>query len=176
MSKPPPSKVRITKLQELQLDAAVAIDLECKSWLHRAGVSAADDPARGLPGFGKLLRSHNVLAADADGVTAGYIAWRDESPGVAYLEEIAVKPDLQRLGIGTKLLDAVKEEARGRGLPVLITRCWTKAASGTAFLKKAGLVPLASSEERAGFWKQEQEAAGPFVKEGQAALMFSLGK
>ncbi len=107
-----PQRVRITKLQEIQLDGVVAIDLACKSWVHRAGVSAADDPARGLPGFAKLIRTHNVLAADADGVTAGYVAWRDESPGVAYLEEIAVKPELQRLGIGARLLESVREEAR----------------------------------------------------------------
>jgi len=174
MSKPPPQKVRVTKLQEIQLDAVVAIDLDCKQWLHRAGVSPADAPARGVPGLAKLIKTHTLLVADADGVTAGFIAWRDESPGVAYVEELEIKPDLQRLGIGTRLLDAVREEARGLGLPVLVTRCWTKATSGQAFLKKAGLGPLGTSDERATFWRQEQEAAGPLVKEGQAVLVQSL--
>jgi GNAT superfamily N-acetyltransferase len=171
MSKQPPQRVRVTKLQEAQIDAVVAIDLACKDALHRAGVPAADLPARGLAGIAKLTKQHNVLVADADGVVAGYAAWRDESPGVAYLEEIHVKSDLQRLGVGTRLLDAVRENVRAVSLPVLVTRCWTKAAAARAFLAKAGLAPLGDSNERATMWRQEQEAAGPLAKDGQVVLV-----
>jgi GNAT superfamily N-acetyltransferase len=172
MSKPP-ERVRVTRMQDVQIDAVVGVDLACKEALHRAGVPAADLPARGLAGIAKLTKVHNVLVADADGVVAGYAAWRDESPGVAYLEEIHVKPDLQRLGIGTKLLDAVRAEVRAVSLPVLITRCWTKATAGRAFLAKAGLAPLppADSNERTTTWRQEQEAAGPLVRDGQVVLV-----
>jgi GNAT superfamily N-acetyltransferase len=171
MSKQPPQRVRVAKLQETQIDAVVSIDLACKQSLHRAGVSPSDLPPRGLAGIAKLTKEHNVLVADADGVVAGYAAWRDESPGVAYLEEIHVKPELQRLGIGTRLLEAVREDVHRVSLPVLVTRCWTKAAAARAFLTKAGLGPLGDSNERATVWKEEQEAAGGVARDGQVVLV-----
>lgn len=173
----PPQKVRVARLQDLQLDGVVAVDAACKRDLHGAGVPAADVPPRGLAGIAKLTKGHNVLVAEADGVVAGYAAWRDESPGVAYLEELEVKPELQRHGIGEKLLDAVREEARALSLPILLTRAWKKAAAGRALLEKAGFVPLASHKsDRATLWKEEQAAAAPSApaKEGQVVMVLSL--
>jgi amino-acid N-acetyltransferase len=164
----PPQRVRVARLQDTQLDGVVAIDAECKQQLHRAGVSASEEPARGVAGIAKLTKLHNVLAADADGVVAGYAAWRDESPGVAYLEELAVKPELQRL-------DAVREEARALSLPILLIRVWTKNAAGKALLEKAGFTPLAThTSDRATMWREEQEAAGGLAKEGQVVMVSSL--
>jgi amino-acid N-acetyltransferase len=173
----PPQRVRVARLQDTQLDGVVAIDLACKQQLHRAGVPASQEPPRGVAGVAKLTKLHNVLAADADGVVAGYAAWRDESPGVAYLEELAVKPELQRHGIAEKLLDAVREEARALSLPILLTRAWSKNAPGTALLEKAGFTPLAThASDRATMWREEQEAAGGhgLAKEGQVVMVSSL--
>jgi GNAT superfamily N-acetyltransferase len=176
----PPQRVRIAKLQDAQLDAVVAIDLACKQLMERAGVPASEVPARGLSGIARLTKVHNVLVAEADGAVAGYAAWRDESPGVAYLEELAVKPDLQRHGIGQKLLDAVREEARALSLPVLIARCWIRASPAKALLAKGGLAALsADSGERASLWREEQEAAlagrpHGLAKDGQIVMVQSL--
>jgi GNAT superfamily N-acetyltransferase len=179
-----PQRVRVAKLQDIQIDAVVSIDLACKDILHRAGVPASELPARGLSGIARLTKAHNVLVADADGTVAGYAAWRDESPGVAYLEELAVKPELHRLGIGTRLLAAVADQARVVSLPVLLTRCWIKAAPGKALLVKAGFVPLSDDAgERARLWREEQEAndgsGAPdhdraLAKEGQVVMVQSL--
>jgi amino-acid N-acetyltransferase len=172
----PPQRVRIARLQDTQLDGVVAIDAACKQQLQHAGVPVAEAPARGLAGLVKLTKLHNVLVADADGTVAGYAAWRDESPGVAYLEELAVKPDLQRHGIADKLLDAVREEARALSLPILLTRAWTKNAAGKALLEKAGFAALATNtSERATLWREEQEALhGGLAKEGQVVVVQSL--
>jgi len=177
----PPLRVRIAKLQDTQIDSVVSIDLACKQLMQRAGVPASELPARGLAGIAKLTKVHNVLVADADGTVAGYAAWRDESPGVAYLEELAVKPELQRLGIGTRLLDAVREEARAVSLPILVTRCWAKAARGKALLEKAGFALLSGeSGQRAQRWREEQENArtpgeeSALAKEGQVVMVQSL--
>ena len=180
----PPQRVRVAKLQDTQIDGVVAIDVACKQLLQRAGIPAAELPARWLAGIARLTRVHNVLVADADGTVAGYAAWRDESPGVAYLEEIAVKPELQRTGIGTRLLDAVREEARAVALPILLTRCWAKAGPAQALLEKAGFAALsAHSGERARLWREEQEReewagkAGEehaLAKEGQVVMVQSL--
>jgi len=173
----PPQRVRVAKLQDTQLDGVVAIDLACKQQLHRAGVPASEDPARGVAGIARLTKLHNVLVADADGVVAGYAAWRDESPGVAFLEELAVKPELQRHGIAEKLLDSVREEARALSLPILLTRAWSKNAPGKALLEKAGFTLLsAHTSDRATMWREEQEAAGDhgLAKEGQVVMVLSL--
>jgi len=176
----PPQRVRVARLQDTQLDGVVAIDLVCKEQLHRAGVPASEEPARGLAGIARLTKLHNVLVADADGVVAGYAAWRDESPGVAYLEELAVKPELQRHGIAEKLLDAVREEARAVSLPILLTRVWTRNAPGKALLEKAGFAPLPThTSERATLWQEEQEALRGgadhgLTKEGQVVVVISL--
>jgi amino-acid N-acetyltransferase len=175
-----PQRVRITKLQDAQIDAVVAIDLAAKQSMQRAGVPASELPARGLAGVANLTKLHNVLVADADGTVAGWCAWRDESPGVAYLEDLAVKADLHRAGIATKLLDAVRQEARGLALPVLLTRCWTRVAPARGFLEKAGMVPLGSEPpevaERVALWREEQESnAGHGVaKDGQVVMVQPL--
>jgi GNAT superfamily N-acetyltransferase len=175
----PPQRVRVAKLTETQIDAVVALDLVAKESMHRAGVPASELPARGLAGIAKLTKQHDVLAADADNAVAGYAAWRDESPGVAYLEDLAVKADLQRFGVATKLLDAVKEKAQKVGLPILVTRCWSKAGPAKAFLEKNGFVPLgqepAEIADRVAQWREEQEAHGGLVREGQVVLVQSLG-
>jgi N-acetylglutamate synthase-like GNAT family acetyltransferase len=170
-----PQRVRIAKLQDAQLDGVVAIDLACKQMMHRSGVPASEEPARGLAGIAKLTKVHNVLVAEADGVVAGYVAWRDESPGIAYLEDVAVKPELQRLGVGGQLLAAVRQEAQRLSLPVLLTRCWTKATAARAFLEKAGLAAFPSDPgERAQLWREEQESHGGLAKEGQIVMLQSL--
>lgn len=173
----PPQRVRVAKLQDTQLDAVVAIDAACKQQLHRAGVPASEEPARGVAGIAKLTKQHNVLVADADGVVAGYAAWRDESPGVAYLEELAVKPELQHHGIAEKLVEAVRAEASALSLPILLTRVWTRNAPGEAFLTKNGFVPLPThTSERAALWLTEQQASGGhgLAKDGQVVMVQPL--
>lgn len=175
MTRAAPQRVRITKLQEAQLERVVSIDLACKQMMHRSGVPASELPARGIAGIAKLTKHHNVLVAEADGIVAGYAAWRDESPGVAYLEDLAVDPELQRLGVGAQLLATVRQEAQGLSLPVLLTRCWTKATAAQAFLEKAGLAALPSDPgERATLWREEQESHGGLAKEGQIVMLQSL--
>jgi amino-acid N-acetyltransferase len=175
-----PQKVRIAKLQDIQIDAVVAVDLAGKAAMHKAGVPPAEAPARGLAGIGKLTKQHNVLVADADGVVAGYVAWRDESPGVAYIEDLAVKSELRRVGIGTKLIEAVRDDARRVSLPVLLVRCWSSVAPAKALLTKAGFVPIGSEPsevaERVAEWRAEQEAhyGGHVAREGQVVMLQSL--
>jgi amino-acid N-acetyltransferase len=174
----PPQKVRVAKLTETQIDAVVTLDLAAKQSMHRAGVPASEAPARGLAGIAKLTKLHDVLAADADGAVAGYAAWRDESPGVAYLEDLAVKSELLRVGVGSKLLDSVKEKARAAGLPVLLVRSWSKASPARAFLEKNGFVALGSEPEavadRVAAWREEQESHGGLVRDGQVVLVYAL--
>lgn len=76
-----------------------------------AVAAVADDPP--------LQASHLAdaawaVVAEVDGVIAGY-ALATLVGGHAHLEQLSVLPDHGRQGIGTALIDAVVEWARGRG-------------------------------------------------------------
>src|SRR5262249_34920458 len=123
----PPTKVRITGLQEAQIARVLEIDAACAAQHHEVGFDAAEVPLRTATDVAKLARAHSVKVAEADHVPAGLLAWKDEPPGVAYLADLQVDPAYQRFGIATQLLDAMFEEARGLGLREVVARCWERA-------------------------------------------------
>src|SRR5262245_35493426 len=92
----PPTRIRMTGLQEGQLAALVDLDAACSAMYYEAGFDAAEVPARSPADFAALGRSNSIKVAEADHVVAGFLAWHDEAPGVAYLADIQVHPDYQR--------------------------------------------------------------------------------
>jgi [ribosomal protein S18]-alanine N-acetyltransferase len=54
-----------------------------------------------------------VLVALVDSVHAGFCSWRQSAPDEAEILNLAVDPDRRRRGIGSALLAAVLERARG---------------------------------------------------------------
>src|SRR5262245_44417389 len=112
----PPDRIRLTGLQEQQIEALTEIERATAAMYHALGFDAATVPARNVPDIVALTRKHNVHVAEADRVVAGYLAWRDEAPGVAYVEELCVHPDFHRFGIGSRLLEKAQDEAREAGL------------------------------------------------------------
>lgn len=150
---------RITPLREHQLTGLVALEQ-----LAKAPYAAIDAGivARDLPSIVALPKLHNVLVAeDPSEALFGWAAWRDESPGVAYIEELSVHPDKQRTGVARYLLDMIRNEARALRLPNLVTRASTKAPWVAPFLARVGFKAIDdAAPERARAWKQEQIAAG----------------
>ena len=145
----PPTKVRITGLQEAHIQRVTAIDAACAAQHHEVGFDAAEVPARSAGELAKLARAHSVKVAEADYVPAGVLAWKDEPPGVAYLADLQVDPAYQRFGIATKLLEAMFEEARGLGLREVVTRCWERAPWAMAFYTGTASSRLAPRRHRA---------------------------
>ena len=113
---PAPSKIRVVGLQDIHLDNVLEIEQLCKAQHHNHGVSEAALPTRQLRDIAQLPRKHNVRVAEADDHVAGFAAWRDEEPGVGYVEELAVHPDYQPHGVGAALLEKIREEAREAGI------------------------------------------------------------
>jgi amino-acid N-acetyltransferase len=173
----PPKRIRTTGLQEAQLQALVEIDALCSATYHDLGFDAAEVPVRSAGEIAALTRGHNVLVAEADHVPAGFLAWRDESPGVAYLAEISVHPDYQRFGVATKLLEVLRDEARNLRLENIVVRCWEKASWAQAFYKKHGFGPIeASAPAKVLGWKEERSGGRPLVRPGEVVLWAPVGK
>jgi amino-acid N-acetyltransferase len=168
----PPQKVRISKLQEAQIATLLELEQAVAALYYDIGFDAAEVPPRTEQDFYRLPRDHAVRVAEADHEVAGYAAWRDEAPGVAYLEELSVHPDYQRYGIGTKLLERVFEEARENDFRELVLRAWDKATWAQAFYKKAGFQPVdESAPEKVREWLALKTDGGrPFLRPGERAL------
>ncbi|WP_434048015.1 MULTISPECIES: GNAT family N-acetyltransferase [Sorangium] len=171
-----PKRIRVTGLQEAQLPTLVALEQACTAMYQESGFDAADVPARALAEIIALTRRHEVRVAEADDEVAGYLAWRDEAPGVAYLEELSVHPDHQRRGIATRLLEELLERARELGMEQVVLRSRAKAIWAQAFFRKAGFAPLGDdAPEKVRAWRSEQEASGePLVRDGEVVLWATI--
>ena len=96
------------------------LNLACSDMYYAVGFDGAEVPRRLANDFVSLARGNSVRVAEADHEVAGFVARHDEAPGVAYLNELAVHPRFQRFGIGSKLLEAVRDEARSLGLEEVV--------------------------------------------------------
>lgn len=174
--RPPPARVRLTGLQEDQLADLLRLDAACAAMYYAVGFDAAEVPARREADFAALARSNSVHVAEADRVPAGVIAWHDEAPGVAYLTDISVDPAFQRFGIGAKLLDAVRNEARGLRLDQIVVRCWEKATWAMAFYRRQRFMPIdATAPALVKAWRDNYSSGRPLTRPGELALWSPIG-
>jgi GNAT superfamily N-acetyltransferase len=173
----PPKRIRTTGLQEEQLAAIVAVDDACAAMYYERGFDAAEVPARVAGDFVRLARSNSVRVVEADNEVAGFLAWHDESPGVAYLADVEVHPRLQRFGLATYLLDALRDEARGLKLEQVVVRCWEKATWAMTFYRRQRFMPIdATAPAKVQGWKEERLASGrPLTRPGEIALWSPIG-
>jgi ribosomal protein S18 acetylase RimI-like enzyme len=174
----PPDRVRLSRLQEAQLPDLVKIDRACAAMYHAIGFDGAEVPARSHADLVALTRDHNLHVVEADWKPAGYAAWRDEAPGVAYIEEINVDPELQRFGLGTRLLEAVRDDARKAGLKHIVLRAWTKARWAMGFYRKNGFheAETATLPDDVMGWVTEKEQVGrPILRPGETILFGEVG-
>jgi amino-acid N-acetyltransferase len=179
-----PRRIRVTGLQEAQLPDLAEVERGATAMYYDAGFDGAEVPVRSMADIVSLTRDHEVLVAEADRVVAGYLAWRDEAPGVAYLEEISVGPEHQRVGVGAALLDElcrhaqairVRTESGPKAIEHVVARCWRRATWAMAFYARAGfreLGPDAPTEVRA--WYDDRAAVGrPVTRPGEVVLWAS---
>lgn len=173
---PAPSKIRVVGLGDIHLDAVLDIEQRAKSKAYSEGISEAALPTRDLRAVAQLPRKHNVRVAEADDRVAGWGAWRDEEPGVGYLEELQVHPEYQNHPIGAAILEKIKEEARDAGIKYLAVRAWVAAATSKEYLLTQHFRPLGEEvPEELALWKELQSAAGPLLAEGQVLLYALVG-
>ena len=141
-----PERVRITKLQEAQLQALERIERECVQMYYDIGVSPEVLKPRNQMLIGGLTRTHDVLVAEADHEPAGYLVWADEAPGVAHIKWLAVAPAYQRFGIATQLLREVAAKANQFGIELAAFSLIEGGAWARAFLSSRGFAPVAGDD------------------------------
>ncbi|MEZ4299638.1 MAG: GNAT family N-acetyltransferase [Polyangiaceae bacterium] len=175
----PPERVRISRLQEVQLPDIEKVDRASAGMYEAAGFDAGVAKARSYADLADLTRGHNVLVVEADWKPAGYVAWRDEAPGVAVVEALAVDPELQRFGLGGRLVEAVRDDARKAGLKHIVVRAWAQAVWAMGFLRKCGFheADTATLPNDVMAWVTRQEQPGePLVRPGEALLFAEVGE
>jgi len=174
----PPKRVRVSGLQEAHLADLIEVDHACAAMYHAIGFDAAEVPIRSNLELVTLTRDHNVFVVEADWKAVGYTAWRDEAPGVAYVEELNVSPDLQRFGLGALLLKAIRDDARANRIKQVVVRAWTKAKWATAFYQANGFYELTGDAvpDAVRAWVVTKEASGrPLVRPGEVVMWTDVG-
>jgi ribosomal protein S18 acetylase RimI-like enzyme len=171
-----PKRIRVSGLQETQLAAVAEVEQAATAMYHDAGFDAAEVPARSMTEIVTLTRDHNVRVAEADYMVAGYAAWRDEAPGVGYIEDISVHPGFQRVGVGAKLLETIRDEAREAGIKQLVVKCWSKAPWALEFYKRMGFTEIAEgAPAKVAQWKEQRSSSGrPFTRPGEIAMWTAI--
>jgi GNAT superfamily N-acetyltransferase len=176
---PTPARIRVTTgLQEAHLADLVRLDEACAAMYHEVGFDAAEVPLRAQADFVALARHNSVRVAEVENQVAGFLAWHDESPGVAYLVDVQVHPDYQRFGVAAALLDALREEARSLKLEQVVVRAWEKATWAMAFYRRQRFMPIdATAPAKVQGWKDERLATGkPLTRPGEVALWSPIGQ
>lgn len=164
----PPKRVRLTGLQEAQVPDLLKVEAQCAAMYYERGFDAAEVPVRTAAELAALVRQHSVHVAEADHVPAALMAWRDESPGVAYLADLQVHPDYQRFGIATKLFEQMEAEARAHGFEHIVVRCWANAPWAVAFYLRRGFVPLGDdAPAKVATWKDDRSQGNPIARPGE---------
>lgn len=171
-----PERVRISRLQEIQIPALVKLDRACSERYWEIGFDGAEVPARTTDDFYRLPKNHAVRVAEADGEVAGYIAYRDEAPGVIYIEELSVLPELSRFGIATRLLERAVEEIRELGLEHIVLCTWERAAWAAGFYAARGFREVdESAPEPVRVWLElKREGGRPYPKPGVRVLYWTI--
>jgi ribosomal protein S18 acetylase RimI-like enzyme len=96
--------------------------------------------------FAAEIAAGRVVAIDVDGAVAGYmVAWAE--PDAYYIDNIAVDPARQGLGLGRKLIDGAVQAARQYGLGAI--RLYTNAAmrENLAIYARIGFVETRRASE-----------------------------
>jgi ribosomal-protein-alanine N-acetyltransferase len=103
------------------MTTVATVRLERLRWFHLDQVLAIEEelfgPERWTPAmfWSELAHGHHYLAAIQDGSLLGYAGIAIVRPE-AWVNNIAVRRDCQRTGIGRRLLDALLDHARRHGV------------------------------------------------------------
>ncbi|MDF1790279.1 MAG: GNAT family N-acetyltransferase [Thalassobaculaceae bacterium] len=129
----------ITSVQEADLDAVTAL-VKVLQWPHRR-----EDIALFMRlGTGRV-------AKDAAGTLLGVALWWGFEPAAARLGLVMVSPDVQRRGIGRRLVEQVLADSAGRSMRLLATE------AGKPLYDTLGFVAVGACRQYQGIYAGEPE-------------------
>jgi N-acetylglutamate synthase-like GNAT family acetyltransferase len=167
-SRTPPTKIRVTGLQEAQLPALCRIELACAAMHYEVGLDETAVRPRTEAEIAGLHRTHDVWVAEADHEVAGYLAWRDEQPKIGCVAILNVHPELQRFGIGTRLLRQLADSCADSDIAHVVARYWSQASWAAGFLDALQFHALAGElPAPVAAWRDRLELAGELALPGQ---------
>lgn len=122
-------------------DGAVLSALDSATWSPDVTPAPRWEPGR--PFFNDRVDPANVLVAEIGGDVAGYVALRQSIPlpshdHVLEIHGLAVDPARQGQGLGMRLVEAAKGEARQRGARKLALRVLAPNASARRLYESCG--------------------------------------
>ena len=170
-----PDRVKILKLQEAHIAELMTVERACAEKYYELGFDAAEVPVGSEQDFYKMPKNHAVRVAEADYKPVGYVAFRDEAPGIVYIEDLEVHPDLWRFGLGRELLGRVAAETRELGLDVVIAKVFVRAEFAREFYHALGFLPIDDAAPAAAkeWLTAKQEAAEVYPRPDQQVLWVS---
>ena len=132
---------RLDELQELQAIERAAGALFVELGLDRV---AADEPAS-VDELSEYVADGRAWAAYVDGAPVGY-ALVDIVDGAAHLEQLSVRPDHGRRGLGAALLDHVRRWAGERGFEAVTLTTFTSVPWNAPYYERHGFRALTEDE------------------------------
>jgi GNAT superfamily N-acetyltransferase len=116
------------------------------------------DPARALNRFLDTFCPQDTKIIHADGRVAGFYVVR-RRPDHLYLDHLYLQPELQRMGIGRRILEMIKENARRLLQPVRLMALAESPAND--FYRDAGFRFLAADTYDVHYeWRPEWDRPG----------------
>ena len=95
----------------------------------------------------QAAESYRLLGAWEEGGVIGLAGYRRQTNLIrgpfCYVDDLVVRADRRRDGIGVRLLDAVSSEARGMGCPALVLDTGLDNLFGQRFYFRYGMLPAA---------------------------------
>jgi GNAT superfamily N-acetyltransferase len=131
---------RLARIDEL--DIICDIDRDASQLFERAGLVMTPQEELELAAVERnrwlgCLQSGSTLLANRSGEPVGFAAL-GLLDGAGYLEQLSVRMDAMRQGIGTALLTAIEEMAEKKRAPALWLTTWAHLPWNRPFYEKAG--------------------------------------
>ena len=92
--------------------------------------------------WNELANGHHYVAALSGDAVVGYAGLSVTPPDEAWVQNIAVRADHQRQGIGTALLEALLAEVRRRGVTVVLLEVAVNNAPAQKLYARYGFEPV----------------------------------
>lgn len=147
----------MSPLQEVCIRPALTADIPSITEITHAAFAVYANDVR-MPGaiaalretpadVAKALQAQHVLIAELGGVPVGCVRYQDIG-GIGYLSRFAVRPDLQRGGIGRLLVQGVEDGCTAMGLPAIALHTSSRMSSLVHFYYRAGYFIHSTNTER----------------------------